>query len=90
MSLGPDRRSGTRRSIEDVRWAAERRLLRLSPREALEAAENGAVLVDIRSEEERQRDGVIPGALHHPLSVLTGASTRTLRRTTRSCRSTRT
>jgi rhodanese-related sulfurtransferase len=53
-----------------VRRAAERRLLRLSPREALEAAENGAALVDIRSEEERQRDGVIPGALHHPLSVL--------------------
>ena len=31
----------------------------------------GAVLVDVRSEDERRRQGVVvPGALHHPLSVV--------------------
>ena len=31
----------------------------------------GAVLVDVRSEDERRRQGVlVPGALHYPLSVV--------------------
>src|SRR5207302_11171286 len=59
-----------RRSIEDLRREAEGRLFRLLPREAARAFEDGAVLIDIRSEDERRADGVVPGALHHPLSVL--------------------
>jgi rhodanese-related sulfurtransferase len=40
------------------------------PVDAHRALAGGAVLVDTRSEEDRLRDGAVPGALHHPLSVL--------------------
>ncbi|GGK05257.1 sulfurtransferase [Streptomyces camponoticapitis] len=36
---------------------------RVEPREAFAAAEDGALLVDIRYAELRERDGLIPGAL---------------------------
>jgi rhodanese-related sulfurtransferase len=42
----------------------------VSPREAAEAAEGGAVIVDIRSETQRARDGVVPGATYVPRNVL--------------------
>ena len=60
-----------RRPIDDVLAEARRRLQRVTPGEAHAAARNGAVLVDVRSEDERRRQGVlVPGALHHPLSVV--------------------
>jgi rhodanese-related sulfurtransferase len=31
---------------------------------------DGAVLVDIRSQDERERQGIVPGAVHYPLSVV--------------------
>jgi rhodanese-related sulfurtransferase len=31
---------------------------------------NGSVIVDLRSHDERARDGVIPGSVHVPRSVL--------------------
>jgi rhodanese-related sulfurtransferase len=43
---------------------------RRSPAEAEEAARHGALLVDLRSRDERARHGVIPGSLHVPRSVL--------------------
>ena len=44
---------------------------RLTPEEAFVAARDGAVLVDVRSADEQRRQAVrIPGALHHPLSVI--------------------
>ena len=43
---------------------------RLGPNEAFAAQEDGALLIDTRSGEERARDGVIPGAIHIPRSVL--------------------
>jgi rhodanese-related sulfurtransferase len=43
---------------------------RLTPEEAVEAVGRGAVLVDIRSGEERRRDGGVPGSVHVPRSVL--------------------
>ena len=47
------------------------RIDRLAPAEAQAAAAVGRVLlVDIRSEDERRRDGVVPGALHLPRTVL--------------------
>jgi rhodanese-related sulfurtransferase len=58
-----------RRSIEHVRRAAERKLLRLSPLDAFRSVEEGAVLVDTSSE-DRWRDGIVPGSVYHPLSVL--------------------
>jgi rhodanese-related sulfurtransferase len=45
-------------------------LARVTPAEALAAQARGAVLVDIRSEAQRSRDGEIPGAKHHPRNVL--------------------
>jgi rhodanese-related sulfurtransferase len=60
-----------RRSIDEVLADARRDLRRLTPAEALAAARNGAVLVDVRSEDERRRQRVlVPAALHHPLSVV--------------------
>ena len=43
---------------------------RLSPREAERALAEGAILVDLRSHDERRRHGVVPGSLHIPRSVL--------------------
>jgi len=61
----------SRRTIDDVLAEAREGLRRLTPTEAHEAAAAGAVLVDVRSEDERRRQGVVvPGALHHPLSVV--------------------
>jgi len=60
-----------RRTIDDVLAGARKGLLRLTPAEAHQAAAAGAVLVDVRSEDERRRQGVlVPGAVHHPLSVV--------------------
>ena len=43
---------------------------RIMPADALEAASHGALLIDIRSTDDRCRDGVIPGSLHIPRTVL--------------------
>lgn len=59
-----------RTTIDDLLRAARARLDRLEPEQALAAALDGAVLVDIRSERQRERDGVIPGAIFHPRNVL--------------------
>lgn len=49
---------------------ATERVARLAPDEAWRAASDGACLVDIRSFDARANDGVIPGSLHIPLTVL--------------------
>jgi rhodanese-related sulfurtransferase len=60
-----------RRTVEELLAAARARLERLGPEEARAAVErDGALLLDIRSQPERERDGVIPGALHHERNVL--------------------
>jgi rhodanese-related sulfurtransferase len=60
----------TRRTIEQLLSDARGRLERLQPTDALAAQQTGAILIDTRSSDERRRDGVIPGALHIPRSVL--------------------
>jgi rhodanese-related sulfurtransferase len=61
----------SRRTIDQVLAEARAGLRRLTPAEAQRAAQGGAVLVDVRSEDERRRQGVlVPGAIHHPLSVV--------------------
>ncbi|HEX4746244.1 MAG TPA: rhodanese-like domain-containing protein [Gaiellaceae bacterium] len=60
----------SRTTIADLLDAARSRLDRLEPVEALAAQREGALLVDTRSQDERRREGVIPGSLHIPLSVL--------------------
>jgi rhodanese-related sulfurtransferase len=60
----------TRRTIDELLGVARQCLRRLTPAEAHRAAQDGAVLVDVRSEDERRRQGgLVPGALH-PLSVV--------------------
>ncbi len=61
----------TRRSIDMVLAEARARLRRLSATDAWIAAQHRAVLiVDVRTPTDRARDGVIPGSLHLPRTVL--------------------
>jgi len=59
-----------RKTIDDLLAEARLGLDRVTPEEAFEAMGDGAVLVDVRSEDERERQGLVPGAVHHPLSVV--------------------
>jgi rhodanese-related sulfurtransferase len=59
-----------RTTLDELVAAASRRIERLSPHDALAARDRGALIVDIRSAEARQRHGVVPGSLHVPRTVL--------------------
>jgi rhodanese-related sulfurtransferase len=59
-----------RRTIDQLFAEAAARIERLEPVAASAAAAAGALLVDIRSPDARARDGVVPGALHVPRTVL--------------------
>jgi rhodanese-related sulfurtransferase len=60
-----------RRTIDELLDDSRRRLHRLSPEEVYEAARAGALVIDIRSEDEQRGQGaLIPGAVHYPLSVV--------------------
>jgi rhodanese-related sulfurtransferase len=63
--------------MDDARTTADQllddarsRLERLSPEDARAAAEAGALLIDIRSDSQRDRDGEIPGARFIARNVL--------------------
>lgn len=56
--------------IEELLARARRTLRRVAPPEVPQALAQGAVLVDIRSELQRQRDGEVPLALFIPRNVL--------------------
>jgi rhodanese-related sulfurtransferase len=62
--------SGTRRTVQDLVEQATGRIDRLAPEAAHAAMLDGAVLVDIRSDTARARDGIVPGSLHVPRTVL--------------------
>jgi rhodanese-related sulfurtransferase len=57
-------------SVEQLVAEARSELVRLEPDEAASAMSAGALLVDIRSELQRDRDGVVPGSLFFPRNVL--------------------
>lgn len=59
-----------RRTVNDLLDAARASIDRLEPAAVAAEAESGAVIVDTRCAELRRDDGVIPGAVHVPLSVL--------------------
>jgi rhodanese-related sulfurtransferase len=60
-----------RRTAAELLAEAQRRIApRLEPTDAFAAARDGAVLVDLRSTDERRRDGIVPGSIHIPRSVL--------------------
>jgi rhodanese-related sulfurtransferase len=44
--------------------------VRRSPIDAQAATARGALIVDIRSDDARERDGIVPGSLHLPRTVL--------------------
>lgn len=54
-------------TLDEVFAAAARRIRRFTAAEALAA---DAAIVDLRSQDARERDGAIPGAYHVPRSVL--------------------
>lgn len=56
------RELATLTTVEELLAEARAEIDRLSPAEALAAVADGAVLVDIRHFEQRQRDGLVPGA----------------------------
>jgi MFS family permease len=66
-----ERPAPLRRTAAELVAEAQRKIApRHEPAEALAALESGAALVDLRSQDERRRDGIIPGSIHIPRSVL--------------------
>src|SRR3954467_5586749 len=57
-------------TADELLEEARRGLKRLEPGDAAAAMSAGAVLVDIRSELQRERDGVVPGSVFFPRNVL--------------------
>jgi rhodanese-related sulfurtransferase len=60
----------TQRTIDELVAEAAARIHRYAPAEAQAAVEAGAILVDIRAVEAREREGVVPGSVHVPRTVL--------------------
>ena len=59
-----------RLTVDDLLAEARTGLVRLEPSEAASALSEGAILIDVRSELQRERDGVVPGSLFFPRNVL--------------------
>jgi len=59
-----------RRTINALLDAARARLDRLEPAAAFAELRSGTLLIDTRCEDLRREEGVIPGSIHVPLSVL--------------------
>ncbi len=60
----------TRTTIADLLERARARLDRVTVDDVDAAVRDGAMLVDVRSELQRRRDGLIPDAIFHPRNVL--------------------
>jgi rhodanese-related sulfurtransferase len=60
----------TRRRLDELLATARARICRLEPADALAATDSGALVIDIRSDADRDRDGIVPGSLHIPRTVL--------------------
>jgi rhodanese-related sulfurtransferase len=58
------------RTLAELLEEASARIERLEPADAFAAAEAGSLIVDIRADASRARDGVVPGSLHVPRTVL--------------------
>jgi rhodanese-related sulfurtransferase len=57
-------------TVEQLLVEARARLHRLAPAEAEVATRAGALVIDIRSEVQRERDGIVPGSRHVARNVL--------------------
>jgi rhodanese-related sulfurtransferase len=51
-------------NLEELLTRARSRLERVSPTETVGERRRGSILVDIRSDDQRARDGVVPEAVH--------------------------
>jgi rhodanese-related sulfurtransferase len=58
------------RTLDALLAEAEQRIARHSPPDAFEAMKAGALLIDVRPADARERDGIVPGSLHIPRTVL--------------------
>jgi rhodanese-related sulfurtransferase len=59
-----------RRSLGELLEAAQASITRWKPADAALAIDQGATLIDIRCDLDRERDGLVPGSLHIPRTVL--------------------
>jgi rhodanese-related sulfurtransferase len=57
-------------TVEEMLASARSSIMRITPREAMAATQNGGILVDIRPTEQRDRDGLLPQAHVIPRNVL--------------------
>jgi rhodanese-related sulfurtransferase len=57
-------------TVDELLHEARAELTRLDPAQARAAVEEGALLIDIRSDAQRSRHGLVPGALFFPRNVL--------------------
>jgi len=62
--------SANRRTLEELLDAARARVEQLEPTQAFAATKRGVLLIDTRSDLDRERDGIVPGSLHVPRTVL--------------------
>jgi hypothetical protein len=62
--------SAKRRTLDQLLDEAGSRIERLEPHAALAAVNCGALIIDIRSGDARERNGIVPGSLHIPRTVL--------------------
>jgi MFS family permease len=68
--FGPKPQTLRRTAAELLSEAQSRVAPRLDPTAAFRALCDGAVMIDLRSSDERRREGLIPGSVHIPRSVL--------------------
>jgi MFS family permease len=68
--FGPKPLPLRRTAAELISEAQSRISPRLDPTAAFQALRDGAVVIDLRSSDERRREGLIPGSVHIPRSVL--------------------
>jgi len=57
-------------TVNDLLSEARATIDRLEPAAALAQLERGALLIDTRCADARRDDGIVPGSVHVPLSVL--------------------
>jgi rhodanese-related sulfurtransferase len=57
-------------TVDELLAEARAGLIRLDPAQAKQAVAGGALLIDIRSDSQRSRDGQVPGALFLPRNAL--------------------
>ena len=62
--------AAARRTLDVLLEDARARIERVEPVLAHAALEEGVILIDIRDDAARERDGIVPGSLHVPRTVL--------------------